>query len=144
MKYLLTISLIMLTACSSSTTFHSENCTVTALSNGSLIACPDGTSQVISNGIDGQQGIQGQTGNTGPQGPSGLNGTTITSIQFCPGINTYPSTFPEVGFCINNQIYAVYSANDGFLSLMQPGAYSSNGINSSCNFTILSNCVIQN
>lgn len=64
-------------------------------------------------------------------------------VQFCAGANTaYPGTFAEVGFCINNNLYAVYSANDGFLTLVPPGTYSSNGINASCTFTVLPNCVV--
>lgn len=92
----------------------------------------------------GPQGPQGATGATGLQGPPGANGTQITVIQFCPGTPSYPSTFPEVGLCINEQIYAVYSANDGFLTLVTPGYYASNAIGSACNFTVLPNCVVQN
>ena len=90
---------------------------------------------------------QGPKGDPGQSvtGPAGADGTQITIVQFCPGvIPTYPSNFPEIGECINGQLYGVYSANGGFLALLPPGAYSSNGINASCNFTILPNCVIQN
>jgi hypothetical protein len=71
-------------------------------------------------------------------------GTVITIVQFCPGDTNYPSEFDEIGFCINNNIYAVYSVNDGFLSLVPPGVYSSNGIDASCTFTITANCGIIN
>jgi hypothetical protein len=85
----------------------------------------------------------GQQGQSGPQGPAGANGTAITIVQFCPGVTpTYPTTFPEVGFCINDNLYAVYSANDGFLTEVTPGAYNSNAIGSACNFTVLPNCVV--
>lgn len=86
----------------------------------------------------------------GPQGPAGQQGlpgnpgSTIQSIQFCPGVPQYPSIFPEIGFCIDGSVYAVYSVNDGFLTEIPPGQYTSNGVGSSCNFTILSNCLIQN
>lgn len=79
----------------------------------------------------------------GPQGIPGAYGTTVTPVQFCPGTTTYPTTFNEVGFCIGGSLYAVYSANDGFLTLIPPGTYSSNAIGSSCSFTVLPNCVIQ-
>lgn len=80
----------------------------------------------------------------GHDGTNGAPGTTISSVQFCPGsIATYPTTFPEIGFCIEGNLYAVYSANDGFLTEIPPGQYLSNAIGSSCNFTVLSNCVIQ-
>jgi hypothetical protein len=97
-------------------------------------------------GPAGQTGSQGAPGLPGDSvtGPAGADGTQITPVQFCIGTPVYPSTFPETGLCINNQIYAVYSVNDGFLTLIPPGAYSSDGVNSSCNFTVLPNCQIQN
>lgn len=85
----------------------------------------------------------GQPGPVGPQGLPGIDATQITIVQFCPGNTNYPTTFNEIGFCINSQIYAVYSANDGFLTLVPPGNYSSNAINSSCNFVVYPNCVIE-
>jgi hypothetical protein len=96
-------------------------------------------------GPQGPVGLPGPAGSPGPQGlqgPAGLDGTQITVVQFCQGTPTYPSTFPEVGFCINSQIYAVYSANDGFLTLVPPGDYSSNAIGSTCSFTVAANCKV--
>jgi len=97
-------------------------------------------------GLVGSQGIQGEQGQAGPQGPKGdpgQPGTQITTIQFCKGITpTYPSTFPEIGICLDNQLYAVYSANGGFMVLVTPGTYSSNGINASCTFTVGPNCEV--
>ena len=148
-----------------------ENCTVTTLSachaapnGGSLIACPDGTQSLVLNGATGAQGAQGATGATGQQGATGsqgnagqngsnghdgtnghngTNGTIVTAMQFCPGITPhYPSAFPEVGFCIAGTLYAVYSANDGFLAEITPGTYSSDGIHASCTFTVESNCEV--
>lgn len=82
----------------------------------------------------GPQGIPGQPGSTGP---AGANGTAIVPIQFCPGSTpAYPSNFPEYGLLINGQIYAVYSLNDGFLTWLPPGVYSSNAVGSSCTFTV--------
>lgn len=91
-----------------------------APNGGVAISCPNGTNALI------------------------LNGTVITPIQFCPGTTNYPSTFVELGFCINNSLYAVYSYANGFLTEVPPGNYSSNAIGSSCNFVVLPNCVIQN
>jgi hypothetical protein len=105
-----------------------DNCTVSTVNSpisGSLIQCPDGTSSFVSNGLNG----------TNP---------TIPIVQFCPGTTTYPSEFNEIGLCINSQIYAVYSINNGFLSMIPPGYYDSNAMNSTCNFTVLTNCVINN
>lgn len=110
-------------------------------------------------GQNGQQGSQGEAGNPGATGPvgnqgdpglqgpdgrPGADGTAVTLIKFCPtAIATYPLVFPEYGICVNNQIYAVYSANGGFLTVIPPGTYSSNAIGSACDFTVAPNCVIQ-
>lgn len=90
------------------------------------------------------RGPQGPAGPTGPQGQIGP-GTpySITAIvRFCPGQSTYPSAFPEIGFCIGGNIYAAYSANGGFLTLFPAGRYSSNAIGSQCSFTIQANCQV--
>lgn len=97
---------------------------VVAPNGGALISCADGTQAMILNGT---------------------NGTVVGVVQFCKNpVTTYPSTFNEVGFCINNTLYAVYSANGGFETTVLPGGYSSNGINSSCTFTVGPNCTITN
>lgn len=108
-----------------------------------LVACrgPRG-----DHGDLGGAGLSGAPGQSivGPQGPAGIDGTIITVVQFCHNVApSYPSTFPETGLCINGNLYGVYSANDGFLALLPPGAYNSNAIGSNCNFTILPNCVVQ-
>jgi hypothetical protein len=95
-----------------------------APNGGSVITC-------YNNGIETQTLI--------------VNGATFTSIQFCPGVTpTYPTTFPEVGFCINGNLYAVYSANNGFLTVISPGYYDSNAIGSSCSFTVVAGCGVSN
>lgn len=123
-----------------------------APNGGSLISCADNTSSLIlngapgsngTNGINGTNGTNGSNGTNGINGTNGTNGTVVAPIQFCPGTGSYPSTFPEVGFCINNNIYAVYSANGGFLTEILPGTWSSNAIGSSCSFTVLPNCQVQ-
>lgn len=113
-----------------------QGCQVTAVASspvapngGSLISCP-ATSSLVLNGTNGTAGAAGSPG------------TVITSIQLCPGVPVYPSKFIEVAFCMNEQLYGVYSANGGFITLLPPGAYASNGINSSCNFTIGNNCSV--
>lgn len=97
-------------------------------------------------GIDGQQGSAGNTGtpgSTGAQGPAGADGKIATVVQLCPGTPVYGSVYVETAICINNQLYGVYSANGGFLTLLTPGAYSSNAIGSACSLTVLPNCEIQ-
>lgn len=110
--------------------------------------CPkdgkDGAPGVVGPvGPGGSNGNDGNDGAIGPTGTAGTPGTLATFVQFCPGATTYPSTFVEVGICVNSNLYAVYSANDGFLTLIPPGRYRSNAIGSRCDFTVLTNCEIQ-
>lgn len=105
----------------------SDNCSVSTINSpisGSLIQCPDGTSSFVNNGSNG------------------INGTVISVVQFCPGTTTYPTEFNEVGLCINNNLWAVYSSNGGFFTEVLPGTWSSDGINSSCDFQVGPNCTI--
>lgn len=100
-------------------------------------------------GNAGATGAQGAPGNPGSNGLNGTNGTNgadaapLTIVPFCPGFTpSYPNVFPEYGICLQNQLYGVYSANGGFMALLPPGTYSSNGINASCTFTISANCQV--
>lgn len=104
---------------------NGSSCTVSQISandnlpdGGALISCADGTRSLIA------------------------NGTLITPVQFCPETPVYPSVFPEVGFVMHGKIYAVYSTNDGFLTLLMPGRYTSNAVGSRCDFTINSDYTI--
>ena len=107
---------------------------------GSVITCPNG-SVLIQNGATGSTGPQGPQGNPGDPG---ANGTVITAKNLCPGTPSYPSTFIEVAYCIDHNLYGVYSTNGGFLTLLPPGAYNSNAVGSTCGFTIQPDCVIVN
>lgn len=104
-----------------------------------------GTGATGPTGATGSPG-ESTVGPAGPAGPAGSPGTDLTPIsvvQFCPGTTSYANEFNEVGYCIGGNLYAVYSANDGFLSEIPPGNYTSDGIGSSCNFTVLPDCEIQ-
>lgn len=99
-------------------------------------------------GVSGGQGPSGANGLTivGPQGPAGVagvNGTnaSIGIVPLCPGVSSY-GTFVEVGLCINNDLYAVYSTHGGFMTYLAPGNYSSNAVGSACNLTVSANCVV--
>lgn len=97
-------------------------------------------------GPQGNPGVSGPAGQSiiGPQGIAGTNGTTFTIVQFCKNpVTTYPNTFSEVAYCVNDVLYGVYSANDGFLAALPNGNYTSDGINASCDFTI-NGCTISN
>lgn len=93
-------------------------------------------------GKDGINGLNGQNGATGTNGIDGVNPTSVVSVPLCSDTPSYPSVFVEYGICIDNQLYAVYSANGGFLTLLTPGAYTSNAIGSSCNFSVASDCQV--
>lgn len=124
------------------------------LAVAALVACGKGKDgQVGSNGSSGPKGDQGiigpvgpggsdgSTGPQGPQGPAGADGQPAQVVLLCPGVSNY-GTFVEVGLCINNRLYGVYSANGGFLTELAPGSYTSNAIGSACNLTVQDNCVV--
>lgn len=104
-----------------------SSCSVQPVASGALITCTDGTFSTILNGIQG------------PSGSAGMPGTVVTLVQLCPGTPTYPSKFIEYAIRIGTDLYAVYSDHGGFLALIPPGTYYSNGINSTCNFSVDSN-----
>jgi len=97
-------------------------------------------------GPNGDEGVQGQRGTTGANGLNGINGTngtTVTPIILCPGfVPSYPNTFPEYALCLQNKLYGVYSDHSGFLAMLPPGRYYSDGINASCTFNVGSNCTV--
>ncbi len=63
-------------------------------------------------------------------------------IRLCPDAPSYPSVFVEYAICVQDQLYGVYSANGGFLSLLPPGAYYSNAIGSACDLTVGPHCAV--
>ena len=93
-------------------------------------------------GIPGTSGHVGYPGIPGPQGPPGTPGATITAVPLCNDTPVYPQVFVEVGFCIDGQLYGTYSSMGGFSTLLLPGAYTSNAVGSSCNFTVEPGCVV--
>jgi hypothetical protein len=140
MKRLLLILMWFVTGCGVNTPFiapPNPTCTVTQDTGGATITCPDGTKANVLNGISGANGTNGTNGT------NGINGTMVTEVQFCPGTTYYPTQLNEVGFCINGNIYAVWSYGS-FLTLITPGSYASVGLNSTCNFTVSANCVVTN
>jgi hypothetical protein len=83
---------------------------------------------VICNGSKGATGLQGNPGQDSDQ---------VTIFKFCPNVTgNYPSIFPEYGIRLDSKVYAVYSSNGGFLTLLTPGTYKTTGIGSNCNFTV--------
>lgn len=102
--------------------------------NGGVEVYVDNAETIICNGVNGNPG------GVGPQGPSGDDGqdsNPVVIFKFCPNVvANYPSSFPEYGIRLNNNVYGVYSANGGFLTLLIPGSYTTTGIGANCNFTI--------
>jgi hypothetical protein len=91
----------------------------------------------------GPKGAPGQT-IQGPVGPSGAPGTGVSTIQFCPGYTTtYPTTFPEYGICIGNNLYAVYyDGKNTWLAEIVPGYYASTSTSAPCDFTVGADCTV--
>jgi hypothetical protein len=88
----------------------------------------------------GQKPKDGAPGAVGPQGTEAVSPYVV---QFCPGVTAqYPSVFPESGICLSGQIWAVYSTNDGYGTLIPPGVYESTAVGSSCTFTVGPNCEV--
>lgn len=109
---------------------NGSSCSVTQLITGALVTCSDGTSAYIANGAQG------------PAGADAPPTAAVTIVPLCTAITTYPTVFSEVGFCLNNKLYGVYSDHGGFMVEIVPGGYSSNGINSSCTLTVHANCLV--
>jgi hypothetical protein len=65
-------------------------------------------------------------------------------VQFCTGYTTtYPSVFPEFGFCINSQIYAVYwDGKNAWEGEIVPGYYDSTSTSAPCDFTVSAGCEV--
>lgn len=141
MKYLFIVLGLSVSACGTqSVTSTPLNCTVKSTDSGSVISCPDGSRSFVSNGVNGQDG---QNGINGVNGTNGQDGTQVTPIKFCTESASYPARFPEYGLCLNDSLYAVYSANGGFLALLPEGNYSSNAIGSACSFKVKAHCQIE-
>lgn len=148
MKYLITLFLV-LSACQGKKGDVGQTGSKGDTGAPGLTGPQGPTGAIGATGPSGATGPAGVGGSQGPQGPKGDQGTPgldnlITTVQFCSGVTPfYPSTFPELGFCIDNKLYGVYSANDGFMVYLPPGTYYSNGINASCTFTIKPNCIVE-
>ncbi len=98
-------------------------------------------------GNAGDRGLSGPAGSPGASGPQGLVGapgqdaSLVTLIKLCPGTPSH-TVFVEYAVCLQGQLYGVYSANGGFLTLLSPGDYTSAGIGADCSLTVSANCVV--
>jgi len=125
------------------------SCQVSSVTGGARISCSDGTSAFVADGADGTDGRNGSScaaiadlnGGTVAcsDGTSfflsnGVNATPLTPVKFCADDH---SSFPEYGFRLGEDIYAVYydPAKGAFWAKLLPGRYTStNG--SGCQFTL--------
>lgn len=89
-------------------------------------------------------GPQGIPGLNGVNGTNGSDATPVYAVQLCPGTPSYPTLFPEFAFCVQGLLYATYSVNGGFTTILPPGGYNSNAVGSSCSFTVVSGCEVTN
>lgn len=112
---------------------NGQNCTVSTVqpsdaapNGGSLIQCPDGSQSLVLNGTNG------------------TDGTEVTFVQFCSGVTpTYGSVYAEGAFCIQGNLYAVYSSTATLVEVT-PGAYGSISPGANCSFTVGPNCQVSN
>lgn len=96
-----------------------------------------------TNGTNGTNGAAGAVGAQGPKGEPGIQGIPgasgqggITPVKLCQGDN---SAFPEYGFAIGNNLYAVYygvinGTLNAFMARLNPGNYMSTN-STNCTFT---------
>lgn len=161
MKTSLVSFVLFLTACGKEASFSYTGCSVNSVPGGAEVHCPDGSIASLQNGVDGVtglQGIQGETGSTGTSGVKGATGNTgstggtgvngvdtasISVVQLCSGVTTYPSSFAEVGMCISGDLYAVYwDGHNSWLTEIPPGNYASTSTSVPCDFCVTSGCNI--
>lgn len=94
-------------------------------------------------GEKGDPGANGKDGTDGTNGANGVDATPVTLVKLCPGDTVYASSFPEYALCINDELYAIYSSVAALVKI-PPGTYSSSSAGSSCAFTVVDGCEIQN
>lgn len=95
--------------------------------------------------VPGPVGAPGETGPMGPVGQAGAPGTSVSVVQFCPsrGPASYPTSFPEVGLCIGNKLYATYwDGHQAWTAEIPAGNYSSTATGLGCSFSVGSSCSI--
>lgn len=103
------------------------------------IAGPQGAQGL--QGIQGVPGLGGAIGSQGPKGEPGVqgipgSGNGMTPVKLCANDN---SAFPEYGFVIGSNLYAVYygvinETLNSFMARLNPGNYMSTN-STKCTFT---------
>lgn len=95
-------------------------------------------------GIAGATGAQGQPGAIGPQGPVGIPAINVYVVQLCSQYTPVYGLFPEVAICIQGNLYAEYYAPPSSgLTMLSLGNYESTQTGAPCNFTVETNCIVE-
>lgn len=102
-----------------------QNCTVTAVANGALINCPDGTQAVVLNGQDAQAGAYDIVGTVDPCGKEAAFDEVLLKLA-------------------NGQFMAHYASGaKQFLAIIGPGNYTVTD-GTGCKFTITNSGEVTN
>lgn len=132
------------------------SCSVVPDPSGAAIVCPGSQTVIIDNGSPGTDGTDGKDASPCTVSATGSSGATITCpdgsestiagvtmVQFCSNYTTtYPSSFPEFGFCIGGVLYATYwNGSQAFTAEVVPGLYESTSPQG-CTFTVYANCEV--
>jgi hypothetical protein len=105
--------------------YNGTSCSVTAVSNGSIISCEDGTSTVVLNGTDGVDGNDGADGTP-----------TAYSVQEIIKPCNETGSSEVLLKLYNGELLAHYShGSRQYLALLTPGSYQLTD-GSACNFTV--------
>lgn len=74
---------------------------------------------------------------------NGVDAAQVSMVQLCAGSTTYPTSFPEFGTCVNDQLYGVYwDGHNAWQALIAPGTWNSTSSSVPCSFTVGPNCQV--
>lgn len=118
------------------------SCSVEQLLNGAVITCSNGTTALISNGINGLDGQDGADGQDGEDGADGQNAppTAYTVTELINPCGDGPGHDEVLLRLANGQIIAHYAGggNLQFLAVLSPGSYVTTD-SPACAFTLHAN-----
>lgn len=138
--YKIIFLLMLLVGCIDKTIIQQHgNCTVIDTTEGALIECPDGSSQIV---YDGQKGDQGITGPTGPQGETGEPGLASFIVDYIDPCGDDLGEPDEILFVLNDGKMCAWYLNIG-LVILTDGSYRTTD-KQKCNFTISNNGTVFN
>lgn len=134
-----------------------SSCTSTAVTNGAIISCSDGTQVVLINGVDGIDGLPGRDGLDGTDGVDGIDGvngqdgtdgqngedgadappTPYTVVGLVDPCGTTPGFNEVVLRLADGSLLAHYSNGARqFLTVLVPGTYTTTQGAPECQFTV--------